>query len=804
MLTNYFKIAVRNLKKTKLFSFINILGLAVGMTACLLILNYVSFERSYDKFHKNYDRIYRLRYERTDEDGKAVRFASCCPPAASVIREKYPEIEKIARVFRYLANISFGDTVFLENRMYFAEPDFLDILDFKFIEGDPLTGISEPNRAFISLSTAKKYFGDHNPIGKTIYFDKNTDYLVTGVFEDIPQNSHIKFDILLSWKNLETLFGEQVMQAWGHTMFYTYFRLKPGTDAKALEKKFDALVRAQFGEVLKKYNMKLRIPIQPLTDIHLTSHYMQEYEPNGDRDSVNFLVIIALFIVIIAWVNYINLSTARAVDRAKEVALRKVVGGTRTQLAVQFFLETILINAAAVFIALGLVEFSLPFFSQVTGTPVSHSIWGEGWIWVALPAIFLAGAFLSGLYPVAVMASFEPATVLKGKLSNSAGGIKLRKILVVFQFVLAMVLIAGTITVYRQIDYMQSQELGFNMEQTLVVKSPRVMDKNSIDKVITFKETLLTDPHIEKFCMVTEVPGRQILWDAGAIRKAGEDPNKGKNYQIVGIDYDFVDLFDLEILAGRNFSKEFTADEKSLILNETAVKWMGFESPEAAVGKQVNYWEELFTVVGVMKDYHQESLKKAFEPHIFRLIPEARLKRALFPMKIDPRSVKETVELVRDRFRAFFPGNPFEYFFLDDYYHQQYNADERFGRVIGIFSFLALFVTGLGIFGLSSFMSVQRTREIGIRKVLGANVMQILVLLTGDFFLLIVVSFITALPLSFLGINDWLNSFANRMSLSVWLFLLPLIVVTVITLATIGSHVVKAALKNPVDSIKYE
>lgn len=804
MFTNYIKIALRNLKKTKLFSLINILGLAIGMTACLLILHYVNFERSYDTFHEQNHRIYRLRHERTGEDGNPVRFASCCPPAAPLVREKYPEVEKIARIFRYRAGVSFDDNYFHEDRMFFAEPDFLDILKFKFIHGDPLTGIRAPNTAFISLSTAKKYFGDFNPVGKTIYVDKKNDYMVTGVFEDIPQNSHLKFDILLSWKNAEALLGPEVLQAWGHTGFYTYIRFKPGTDPLVFEKKLEPLVDEHFGEVLKKFKMTLRLVLQPLTGIHLTSHVMQEYELNGNRDSVNFLLIIALFIMVIAWVNYINLSTARAMDRAKEVALRKVVGGTRGQLMAQFFFETILLNGAAIFIALGLVEFTLPLFSQVTGTPSSYSIWRESWFRAVLPGLFMVGVFLSGFYPVAVMSSFKPAAVLKGKLGTSAGGIKLRKTLVVFQFVMALVLIAGTFSIYRQIEFMRSQKLGFNLEQTLVVRAPRVRDESFKKKIVTFKETLLTDADVNKFCVATEVPGRQILWDAGAIHKEGDSSTKGKNYQIVGIDYDFVDFFDLEILYGRNFSKEFPSDDKALILNETAVKWMGFKGAEAAVGNRVNYWGKIYPIVGVMKDYHQQSLKKAFEPHIFWLLPYGRGNRGVFAVKINPGNVPETVGRVRRQYEAFFPGNPFDSFFLDEYYDQQYNADELFGKVIGIFSFLAVFVTGLGIFGLSSFMSVQRTKEIGIRKVLGANVSQILLLLTKDFLVLIIISFIFALPFTYLGINEWLNSFAHRMNLNPVLFLLPLASVLLITLITIGSHVVKAALKNPITSIKHE
>ncbi len=805
MFINYLKSAFRNLKKTKLFSLVNILGLAVGMTACLLILHYVTFEKSYDKFYEGSERIYRLRYERASQEGKTVKFASCCPPAGASIRGKYPEVEQIARIYRARAIVTLKDRdiKFNEERMYHAEPEFFDILKLTFSEGDPLQGIREPNTAFISRSTARKYFGQQNPMDKIFSVDKKWDYKIVGIFEDLPQNSHIKIDILLSFKNLES-FYKDVMQSWGHTGFFTYIRLKPGADPAVFEKKLVPLVEASAGDFMNYFKLLIELKMQPLTDIHLTSHFMQEYEVNGDLNSVNVLFIIALFIIIMAWVNYINLSTARSLTRAREVGLRKTVGASRGQLMIQFFFETILINLIAVLLAFVLLILFLKRFNEITGTPPGYSIWTGGWFWTAVPIMFFAGVFLSGLYPVAAMSSFKPTNVLRGKLGNSAGGINLRKTLVVFQFLIALALITGTFSVYRQINYMKNQDLGFDIEDILVVKAPRIRDDSFGEKLITFKEELLKNADIKKLCLVSEVPGRQILWDNGGIRRRGEDTRKGKNYQIVGVDWDFVDVFAMKILHGRNFSREFPADKDALILNETGVKWMGFNSSEEAIGQQVDYWGQFYTIIGVIKDYHQESLKAAFEPHILRLMPHGWGVRGNFAIKINPQNVRDIVRLVQQRYEEFFPGNPFDYIFLEDYYNQQYIDDERFGKVVGIFSFLAVFVTILGIFGLSSFMVLQRTREIGIRKVLGATVPDILQLLTRDFLVLIFISFLLALPLSFLGIKEWLNSFAGRMDLSGWLFVIPLIIVTGLTLVTIGSHVIRAALTNPVDSIKYE
>lgn len=803
MFKNYIKTAFRNFNKTKMFSLINICGLAIGMAAFLLILHYVHFEKSYDKFHADSDRIYRLRYERTDSKGDAVRFASCCPPAAARIRGNYPEVEKIGRMLHYSAIVSFEDIKFLEERMYFAEPEVFDVLKYKFIEGDPQTGLKDPNKAFISQSTAKKYFGENVPIGKRFSVDKKTDYQVVGIFEDIPQNSHLKFDILLPWKNLESMFGPEYYEAWGHTGSFTYLLAKPGTNPQEFENKLKPMIESEC-PWLKDYNMTIDLIMQPLTDIHLTSHFMQEYEANGDSDSVNLLFVVAIFIILMAWVNYVNLSTARSLSRASEVGLRKVVGASRAQLIIQFFSETTMINLISIAIALGLVKIFLPFFSRISGVPHEFGIWTQSWFWFAIIVLFLAGVFLSGFYPVVAMSSFKPVTVLRGKLGKSAKGINLRKSLVVFQFLVSFILITATVAVYKQISFMRDQELGFNMEQTLVFRAPRVRDKTYPSEFDSFKETLLQRADVEKICHVTEVPGRQIYWDAGAIMKLGEDVSKSKNYQIVGIDFDFADLFDLKFVAGRNFSIEFPADKDALIFNETAVQWMGFKDAESAIGQQVDYWGKIYTIVGVLKDYHQQSLKKAFEPHIFRFLPYGRDVRGMIAVKMNIKEIKETVDAVKQKYDKFFPGNPFDHFFLDDYYNQQYKSDQQFGRVFSLFSALAIIITALGIFGLSSFSVTQRIKEIGIRKVLGANVSKILLLLSWDFLILILVAFVISLLPAIFGVNKWLESFANRVSLNGWLFVLPFTIVFIITILTICTHVIKAALANPVESLRYE
>ena len=493
MLLNFLKTAARNLKRTALFSSVAILGLAVGMAACLLILHYVSFEKSYDRFHKHNERIYRLRYERTSEEGQKVQFASCCPPAVDVIRGAYPEVEVIARIFRYRSVVTHKDQniKFLEERMYFAESDFFKMFDFTFVEGDPISGIQAANNAFVSRTTAVKYFGDEEPMGKTLSVDGKVDYTVAGIFEDVPPNSHLKFDILLSYQNLLSIYPPEVRQSWGYTGYFTYLRLRPDADPAAFEKKMVSLVKTHAHELMSYYKVLIELKMQPLTDIHLTSHFMQEYEVNGNLTSVNVLLIVAVFIILMAWINYINLSTSRSLKRAREVGLRKAVGASRIQLIAQFLFETLLIYGLALLLAFVLINVFFPFFSRLTGTPTGDILWKTSWFWLTLLVLFLAGIFLSGLYPVIALSAFKPAVVLRGNLGSKPKGMNLRKALVVFQFVIALVLITATFSVYRQIIYMKSQDLGFDMVQIMVVNAPRIRDESFKESIISFKEELL-------------------------------------------------------------------------------------------------------------------------------------------------------------------------------------------------------------------------------------------------------------------------------------------------------------------------
>jgi putative ABC transport system permease protein len=418
--------------------------------------------------------------------------------------------------------------------------------------------------------------------------------------------------------------------------------------------------------------------------------------------------------------------------------------------------------------------------------------------------MYVIGVVLSGLYPVAALSSFRPAAVLKSRMSNSARGVRLRQGLVVFQFAVGVVLLVATLTVFRQVSFMRSQDVGFNMDRTLVVKAPRIKGESYGSSLESFKETILQRPDIEKMCHVTEVPGRQIYWDAGGIRKAGEDHNQGKNYQIVGVDYDYADVFDLDLVAGRFFSREYPSDVGALMLNETAVRFMGFEGNEAAVGQQVNYWDEIYPIIGVLKDYHQQGLKQAYEPHIFRFQPEGRGSMGAMAIRVNSDDMRATVAAVKSQYDAFWPGNSFDYFFLDDYFNQQYEADELFGRVYTLFSILAIVIVALGVYGLSSFSVAQLTKQIGIRKVLGASVASIMGLLTREFIILITIANLIAWPVAWYAMDRWLEGFAFRTSVGWLTFVLAGISTLVVAMLTVSYQVTRAARANPVDAIQHE
>lgn len=800
MFKNYLKIAYRYVLKNKFCSSINIIGLAVGIAVCLLILQYVTYELSYDKFHKNLDDIYRLELE---------GFAGSHGAAAHAVKEAFPEVRDYVKL--NLSNTegiySNEDIKFREEKVFFATDSFLNVFSFNLLKGDPKTALLEVNSAVLSESTAKKYFGSEDPFGKSIIFGGTQRYKITGIVEDVPANSHFHFDMLISWPTLVRMRGGWIESSWTSRPYYTYLLLKTETDSEAFETKLKEFFEQKEKEINKKEREELDYHLQPLKDIHLFSNLDFEIEKNGDARTVYFLTIIALVVLTIGWINYINLSTARSMERAKEIGIRKVVGAFRIQLVRQFLTESLLFNIAAVILAIITVHVFLPHFNQLTGTPLSFTLWSNAWLWLVLISMFVLGILLSGLYPAFVLSSFKPVAVLKGKLARSGKSGALRKCLVVFQFAASIILITGTMTVYRQISFMKAQDLGVNLDQTLVVRSPGVFSNSSyihfLNRVETFKAELERIPAVSKTTASTFFPG-EYSWVRHGARRISERKTDEKEFRITNIDNDFVDFYEIEILAGRNFSYDFRMEYNCLLINEEALKLFGFESPEDAINEQIIYGNNAIPlkIIGVIKNYHQESLKHAYNPTLF-LRTLARW-RTNFSLRVSPENLSQTISSIQSIWNRVFPGNPFEYLFLDEHFDRQYHEDRQFGKISGLFTLLAILIGCLGLFGLSYYNTILRTKEIGIRKVLGSSISGILILLLKDLFKLIFIAILIALPVSFFYFHNWLENYAFRIEIGWWFFSIPIMIILSIVLLTVGYNTAKSATANPVDSLRYE
>ncbi|MGI8600376.1 MAG: ABC transporter permease [Chitinophagaceae bacterium] len=802
MFKNYLITALRKLTKHKVFSLINILGLAIGIAACLLILQYVQFEKSYDNFHEKGDRIFRLQQNRYNEGKLSTQWAAGSAGVGLAAKEAIPEIEDYAKLNKASGIINYNNEKYREERFYYANDAFLNMFSYKILRGKKEGALAEPNTAVISSATAKKIFGTEDPVGKIISRNKTTDYKITAVVEEMPENTHLKFNVLLSLQTYINLTSPEAETSFNWDGFLTYVLLKPGADPVTVEKKIAQVVETKVGQDYKERNESVEYKLQPLKDIHLTSNYMMEAEVNGDGKAVNFLFLISIFIIVIAWINYINLSTARSVDRAKEVGVRKVLGSHRLQLIRQFLLESLVINFLAIVLAFIIILISLPLFNSIAGKEIKFSLFTDQNFWLALIAIIIGGSFLSGLYPAFVLSSFQPIEVLKGKLSRTNKGSWLRQALVIFQFAASVALMVGTYTIYKQLKYMQEQDLGVQINETLVIRGPGVTDSTYENKLTAFKTEMLQNSAIKIIAGSSDVPGNKVGWNAGGIKLVGSDQSKSNQYRIFGIDYDFVDAYGLRIIKGRNFSEQFRTDTGAVLFNVAAIELLGFRNPEDVLNKQIDFWGKTYNIVGVVTNHHQESLREDYDAYIFRFIPDWH---NYYSLKMHPGAdINNIIKTAEAKWASFFPGNPFEFFFLDDHFEAQYKADKQFGRTFGLFAVLAISIACLGLFGLASFVTTQRTKEIGIRKVSGAGISAILLLLTKDFIKPILISYAIAIPVTYYLLIQWLQNYAFKTDINAWMFILPALLVLVIAILTISTQTIRAASANPVKNLRTE
>jgi putative ABC transport system permease protein len=805
MFKNNLKIFIRNFKKQKSYTLINLLGLAIGMVSFLLIFLYIGFEFSYDRFHKNASLLYRVRNDRIYSDIHD-KSAGCPPAIGPALKDEFPEVIETARIYPQSGKTMTyhsGTNVIshIEERIFYAEDSFLKMFSFPIIKSSTENLLSEPNTAVITESVAIRYFGNEDPLDKIIEgqnrFGKQL-FRITGILKDVPENSHVKFDILLSFKNFEeeTLKdqGRSINNIWGWNAFNTYVLLNSASRPGELESRFPAFIERHD---LNDQDYRRALSLQPIKDIHLHSHLRWEPEANGNAKTVYYLCIIAIFILLVAWINYINLATAKSVSRAKEIGVRKVLGSRRIELIKQFVFEAFLLNILALAIAIVALEISLPGFAAFTGKPIVLSFANTVWIWLGLSIII--GSVLSGIYPAFVLSSFNPASVLKGNIKNSAKGFVLRKSLVVLQFVISVMLILSTIIVYRQVTFMTNQDLGMNIDQVLVIESSSQQNTANVQK---FKNDLLSYPSIKKLSLSSTIPGKEYSNISSGIRPLESNPEDGKRCFFIDVDQAFFDLFEIELLAGRNFTENLQY-YKSVILNEQAVKILGFGDAKNAVNKKVllgGLGERIVDVIGIVRDFHQKSLNNQIEPIIFNPIRDIRY----FSVKIDAQNIDQTMSIVKKTWKNNFPDQPFEYNFLDDVFNAQYKSDQQFGKIFGFFTILAIFISCLGLFGLISFSFAQRTKEIGVRKVLGASLGSVVLLLTQELIKLVLIAALVAWPIAWYAMNKWLQNFAYRIEMSWWMFALAGVMALVIALLTVSWQAIRAATANPVEALRYE
>ncbi len=796
MLKNYLKIVLRNFQRHKGYSFINIAGFAIGMACCLLILIYVRHELSYDRYHKDVESIYRIVIDIRTQTANRV-FALISPTVAPSLKADYPQVEYAARAIPTGARlVKRGETFFYEDRFMYADQELFDIFTIPFIQGNPQEALNRPQTLVISERMAQKYFSKTNPLGKTLNINQS-EYEITGVVVNSPENTHMKYDLIAS---LETLANWNEMSNWNSTMFYTYMKLKPNVNIEDFSQQVSRLADKYVGEGLKSRGTTYFYFLQPLSGIHLHSHLRYEIEPPGNPIYVYIFSFVGLFILLIACLNFMNLSTARAANRAKEVGMRKVVGAQKFQLMCQFFGESLLVAFLSLGFAVVIVRFTIPLLNNLTGIPLSFDKLLNTGVLISLIGGGVLVGLAAGLYPAFVLSAFRPVTTLKGALSFGSRSFAMRNVLVVVQFAISIILIIGTLVMSRQFNFMKNQHLGFDKEQKLIL--PLRGGISIEENYETVKDMFSKHPTISGTAVSSSIPGRGV--SNYSIRLVGEEDNKSQSMFHMYFDDDFIPDYGIKIVAGRSFQKGMGTDIRgAFLINEAAVKAFGWSSPEEALEKrlQTGHGGRVNPVIGITQNFHYRGLQSEVEPLVMEFLPYSF---RYITLSMDFTNLKNTLAFVESQWKILFPGHPFEHFFLDTDFDRQYRADEQIGRIFGIFTLLGLFIACLGLLGLASFTAESRTKEIGIRKVLGASVTEIVFLLSKQFTKWVLLANCLAWPLAYYFMDRWLKNFAFRINIGIVTFLLSGLLVLAIALLTVSFQSFKAATADPVDSLRHE
>ncbi|MFC4874368.1 ABC transporter permease [Negadavirga shengliensis] len=812
MLTHYLKIASRNLFRSRIFSSINIIGLAVGMGGCLVILQFAHFEMSYDRFHKNADRIYRVRHDRYLDGELQYQKAQAFIPTGQAMMDEFPEVTSYTTLFRISSEYDIvvshtakdGESIrFSEKDVYHVKGKFFELFSFQIIEGNRDIEALEPNTVMVSASTARRYFGEESPIGKTLSHSLAENYRIVGVFEDIPENAHMKFDFLFAWQEVTSPDSGGDDANWRWDGFYTYLLLAPEADAALLEGKFPAFIQKyNIGQVNKKASSVF--VLQPLTSIHLHSDLLGEAGQNGDAKTVYTLLGVAVFVLIIAWINAINLSTARSLDRTKEIGVRKVIGSGKNEIIKQFLTESLVSNFLALVLACILVQLFYTYYAPYIGMSSSSYLMEAPFFWLAALLMLLMGSFVSGLYPAFVISSFKPVNAIKGNFSNAptAPVFNIRNGLVVFQFVISIFLIAAALLVSKQLNFMKSGNLGLNLESALVVNTQVTSGDSLVSKNLSiFKEKMKGYAKVKGVTTSYDIPGKEYLTLMPNFRHS-KNQEEFVSLHFTRIDPEFIPAFEIPLVAGRNF-QEGLDGKFTMIMNVEGIKALGIDDPEEAIGYEV-VWGNVnigkAEIVGVV-DFRSTSFKQHNYPVAFT---STVLPHKYVSISFNGNDIDEHIELVRSNWETVFPEVPFDYFFLDDLFNSHYQSERHFGRLLIIFTLLAIMVACSGLYAIAALTMLQKTKEVGVRKILGASLGSLMLLLSKKFFLFIILAGGLSLPIIHMLLREWLKNYPYQTALSWWIYLAPILAIFMISLLTIGHQVIRTSFINPSKLLRYE
>jgi putative ABC transport system permease protein len=796
MFRNLVKISLRNLLKDKSYSAINIAGLTIGITCSLFLMLYILDETSYDQFHKNADNIYRI-VSNIKEPDNAFTWAVVQMPLAEELNDNYPEFENAVRFSGMNRNqYKVGEHEFTESDFYLADSTAFDMFSYEFLAGDPSTALDHPFNIVLSETTAKKYFANPlDALNQSLVNQQNENFKVTGVIKDVPFNSHFRFDALVSRSTRAQFTG-----SWGNFGAITYVQLPAGVDMAKIQKSFEKIIVEKVNPTFEKVGVKVQYELQKITDIHLHSKIQDEAEAGGDISYIYIFGAVATFMILIACINYMNLATARSANRAKEVGLRKVMGSQRGQLIAQFLTESVMVAMISLALSLVLIYAFLPAFNSLANKHLPYSYVLQGPLLLGLGAIILITGILGGSYPAFYLSGFSPVNVLKGKLSSKGGNSGFRKFLVVLQFGLSIFMLVSTLIVYDQLQFLRSKDLGFDKENVVRLTLSRNMQANGE----ALAERLRNLQEVKAVGKADSSPGQGIGKVLAQVEDA-EGKMVDRGVDIYSADYEYLNALGMTVVAGRNFSKDNPGDTAfAVLVNESMVSRMGWKDP---LGKKFLFGggpngppERL--VVGVIKDYNQNSLYDAIEPLMILL---QRQQNFVF-VRLAPGDLSASVKAVENEWKEVYPNSPFEYVFLDEDLDSQYKADEKRSQIFTAFSGLTILIACLGLLGLAAYTTEQRTKEIGVRKVIGASINSLVMLVSKEFFLLVVIGIVLACPIAWYFTDTWLNNFAYRIELrNEWkTFILSGLLAMVITILTVGYHVIRAAVANPVNSLRDE